>query len=278
MKKKWIMKKKLARFFGRNFFNFKGKFKLIKFIYSSDKFGHVNSGEKFVTDYYGFKYEGITSNYIDWGVYFFEGLERGLINYFFHELNKNTFDYFLDIGAGSGTISLPFCKYNNLKIICFEPLEYSYKKLTNNYKINEQKKFHEFHNIALSNKEETGEISYSKFHDNPGTASIIENKIKNPYDISKQIVNLNTLDNIYNFKDKKIILKIDVERYEDYVIDGGLNLLKNNQILMYIETSNHNLIKKLKSLNFDIFFPKFFYDKYSFSPNLLENHVIAKNY
>ena len=55
-------------------------------------------------------------------------------------------------------------------------------------------------------------------------------------------------------------------------------MLKNNHILMYIETLNKDLIQKLISLNFNVFFPKFYYDKYNFQKNQVGSHVIFKNY
>ena len=145
------MKKKIAKILGRKFPYFKGKDKIIRFLYSPDRI--LNSGEKFNTDYFGKKYEGITSNFIDWGVYFYGGLEKGLVNYIKTEISQ--FRYFFDIGSNSGSISLPFCDEDNLKIICFEPLEYSYKKLIRNFQINKVFEKHIFHKIALSN--ETGE-------------------------------------------------------------------------------------------------------------------------
>ena len=82
----------------------------MRFLYSPDKFKNLHVGEKFVTNYYGLKYDGITSNYIDWGVLFYEGLERALVNYLIEANAKENFDYFFDIGANSGTLSLPIAK------------------------------------------------------------------------------------------------------------------------------------------------------------------------
>ena len=273
-----MIKKKIARFIGRNIGSFKGKDKIIRFLYNPSKFGNIHMGEKFVTDYFGLKYEGITSNYIDWGVYFYEGLERGLIKYFFNEIQKNSFNYFIDIGANSGTLSLPFSKSNNLKIVCFEPLKYNFAKLINNYKINNLDKFHQFHQIALSNKKGVSNIYFSDVEDNIGTTSLTQDLKKNFLDTDVEKVNLDILDNLYNFKNKNIIIKIDVEGHEKLVIEGALNMVKNNHILMYIETLNKDLIQKLISLNFNVFFPKFYYNKYSFEKNQIDNHVILKNY
>ena len=109
-----ILNRNIARFVGRNLPAFKGKDKIIRFFYHPNKFKNLHKGKKFITNYFGLKYEGITSNFIDWGVYFYEGLERGLIRYLFDEIEKKNFDYFIDIGANSGTVSLPFSKYKEI--------------------------------------------------------------------------------------------------------------------------------------------------------------------
>jgi len=145
------MRKIIAKTLGRKLPYFKGKNKIIRILYSPDR--NLNSGEKFITDYFEKKYEGITSNFIDWGVYFCGGLEKGLVNYIKTEISQ--FSYFLDIGGNSGTISLPFCDRKDLKIICFEPLEYSYKKLIRNYEINN-----------LRNKKDKYLLSYSGYASN----------------------------------------------------------------------------------------------------------------
>ena len=69
--------------------------------------------------------------------------------------------YFFDIGANNGTLSLPIAKSKKTKIICFEPLKYSFNKLINNYKINNLYDENVFYNLALSNKKDVSKIYYS---------------------------------------------------------------------------------------------------------------------
>ena len=70
-----ILLKMFARLLWKYFSYFKGKNLLIRLLYNPKKFKDIHSGEKIITDYFGLKYEGITSNYIDWGVYFYGGHE-----------------------------------------------------------------------------------------------------------------------------------------------------------------------------------------------------------
>ena len=268
-----ILNKKIAQFLGRKLPYFRGKNKIIRFLYSPNR--NLKSGEKFVTDYFGKKYEGITSNYIDWGVYFYEGLEKSLINYIKTEISQ--FQYFFDIGSNSGSISLPFVNNKDLKIICFEPLEYSYKKLINNYKLNNVYEKHKFHKIALSDKTTDSYINFSNVHCNIGAASLNYELEPDHYN-SKEKVKLEKLDNLYDFKNKNIFMKIDVEGHEDKLIDGSIKILKNNKVSMYLETKNKNLLNNLKKINFKVTFPIFNEGKLKFSNKKNNNDVILKNY
>ena len=270
------MKKTIAKFLGRNIPYFIGKNKIIRFLYNPKKFKNIYDGEKFIIDYFGLKYEGITSNFIDWGVYFYGGHEKALVKLLNEENNKENFDYFFDIGANSGTLSLSIAKSKKTKIISFEPLKYNFEKLINNYKINNLYEENIFHKIALSNKSGVGIIYYSNTHENIGTSSLLENR--ETKDNLKEEVKLEKMDNLYNFKNKKLIIKIDVESYENFVIKGSLNLLKNNKILMYLETSNKDLLNELKNLGFEIFFYKFIENNYSSSKEQIGKDVVLKNF
>jgi len=267
------MKKVIAQFLGRKLPYFYGKNKIIRTLYSPDR--NLHSGDKFVIDYFGKKYEGITSNFIDWGVYFYCGLERGFVNYIKTEISQ--FQYFFDIGSNSGTISLPFADEKGLKIICFEPLEYSFQKLINNYKLNNVYEKHKFHKIALSDKIGDSYINFSNVLANIGTASLNTEWNSNDFK-SREKIKLEKLDNLYNFKNKNIFIKIDVEGHEDKLIDGSIKILKNNKVLMYLETRNESLLDNLKKMNFKVTFPIFREGKFKFGSKQNNADVILKNY
>jgi hypothetical protein len=55
-------------------------------------------------------------------------------------------------------------------------------------------------------------------------------------------------DGVLKFKKKKIVIKIDVERYENEVLLGIKNLLNNNKILLQIEIFDYNFKKINKFL------------------------------
>ena len=68
IKYKDLALKKTAIFFGKLPF-FRGQDRIVRYFYPPNKFQNLDKGENFTTQYFGFKYKGITSNYIDWGVF-----------------------------------------------------------------------------------------------------------------------------------------------------------------------------------------------------------------
>ena len=194
--------KKTAIFFGKLPF-FRGQDRIVRYFYPPNKFQNLDKGENFTTQYFGFKYKGITSNYIDWGVFFKGGHEKGLINFLKKEISK--FDIFFDIGANSGTLSLPFIFEDKLDIICFEPLTYNYDKLRKNFEINNAPSRHKLFKIGLSNEKGMSKIYFSKTNENAGFASI-DNFFKHQ-NMSIEEIKLNTVDELLKLKTKKLSLK-----------------------------------------------------------------------
>lgn len=268
-----LIKKKLAYTIGNLPF-FRGQDRLVRYFYPPDKFKDLNKGEIFTTNYFGIKYRGITSNYIDWGVYFKGGHEKGLVQFLKKEISK--FDFLLDIGANTGTISLPFIFDENLKIVCFEPLTYSFNKLKENFENNNAPKKHKLYKLAISNCSKTSEIHFSKTNENTGFASI--NNFFKSKNLSTEKIELDTLDNKLKIRNKNIIIKIDVEGHEKEVIEGSMEILKNNKILMYLECRDRDVIEMMKTLGFKAFFFKFKGKKLNFLKNELTQDVILRNF
>ena len=265
--------KKIAVFFGNLPF-FRGQDRIVRYFYPPNKFNNLDKGENFTTQYYGVKYKGITSNYIDWGVYFKGGHEKGLINFLKKEISK--FDIFFDIGANSGTLSLPFIFEDKLDILCFEPLTYSYDKLKENFEINNAPDRHKLFKIALSNKKGMSKIYFSKTNENTGFASI-DNFFKHQ-NMSIEEIKLNTVDELFKIKNKKIFFKIDVEGHEKKVIEGALETLQNNKVLMYIESRDKSVIENLKEKGFKETYFTFKGDKIKFLENKQTQDVLMSNF
>ena len=188
----------------------------------------------------------------------------------------SNFDIYLDIGANSGTLSLPFIFEEKLDIICFEPLSYSFNKLKTNFEINNAPKRHKLINKAISNQTGISNIYFSKINENPGFASI-DNYFDNK-DLSTEKIKLDTIDNLIKVKNKNIIFKIDVEGYEKQVIEGAKNTLKNNNVLMYLECRDKQVIETLKHLNFKALFFNLAGEKINFIENGFSQDVLLKNF
>lgn len=266
------IKLKIGFIIGRYLFDFKGKHLLLKYLNNPYQYQDIGSGEKFIVKYFNVNYQGILSNFIDWGVYFQQGFENALIKIFINEIKKRRIDFFIDIGANSGSISLPLAK--KVKVICFEPMKYNFEKITNNFNINKGLKNYKLYNFGASNQNEIKYIEFSDKDPNIGTASIIRKYKKNN---RKEKIKLKVLDKIIKLKKKNLLIKIDVEGYEDKVLSGIKDLIKNNNVFVYVETKNSKLVKKL-TLKYNVLYPKFWYSKYFFLKKKVGDDLIFKNY
>ena len=70
--------------------------------------------------------------------------------------------------------------------------------------------------------------------------------------VSYEFSNSVRLDDICKIKNKKIAIKIDVERHEQFVIEGGKKFFKDNQIILQVELfddvkkNTELMLKKMK--------------------------------
>jgi len=141
-------------------------------------------------------------------------------------------DRILDIGANIGFHTLYFAELtgNSGNVIAFEPVPHNYSALNFNIGLNNFKHI-TAKNIALSNKNELILIAADVSSPNPGAYNLFD---KNG-DIS---VNCFVGDEIIN-NDRVDFIKIDVEGYESFVIDGLLQTIKNNKPKIIFEYDKH---------------------------------------
>lgn len=161
------------------------------------------------------------------------------INY--HIMNKrlkNSLDIksgniIFDIGAHNGeSIEMFINLKKNIIIHSFEPNDECFKKLEN--------KYNNYKNIVLNNYAVTNKAGKSTFYINnhSTTSSFLKINRKFKYEnfifrnIKKKLVNTCKLDDYC--KEKKIqridLLKIDVQGFEDIVLEGAKNLIKSRRI------------------------------------------------
>ncbi len=207
--------------------------------------------------------------------YFFIKLFRGVLlekeAYGFKKLKKKTNLNIVDIGANDGlSVSFFFSIFRNSNLFIFEPL-----KINKNYLKKNNKNKVKYYNIALGekNSNEIINIPYIKFLSffkiYLYAYSAISNKNKPIYEIN------NSLKTFFNYKKirkkqikikikkfdsfniKPDIIKLDVEEYEDKVINGAKKSINKFKPLLYIERPSKNIIsyllnKKYKMYVFDV--------------------------
>lgn len=209
---------------------------------------------KFIIEFKKIKLQINIKDPIDKEIFFKNAYEEKQTKYLFNIINIEKPDIFLDVGANSGIYSLRISKlFKNLKIFAFEPIPATYKKLLKNIQLNGLKNikaykagisnsFGEKKMIALKRK---GYVQSGGFSFNMPKRKIAKDEV---------IEFHNTIhgDKFLKFKKKKIFIKIDVEGYEENVILGIKNLLRNNKTFIQIEIfkKNYNkinfLLKKYK--------------------------------
>ena len=181
--------------------------------------------------------------------------EHDQVLFFEQKIKEHYITHFLDIGANSGYYSFYIAnKFKDIKIKSFEPNIDPYKKFLKTLEKNCFKNI-EIFNFGLSDKEkETYIRSMKKNNFVHSNSEVIDNlsrfKTKG-FDIKN--ANLKVGDDIMNFKNNNLSIKIDVEGHEIFTLKGLEKILKNNNCLLLIE------IYKEKFTDVDNFLKKFDY-------------------
>jgi FkbM family methyltransferase len=147
--------------------------------------------------------------------------------------------WMIDIGANIGDISFAALNsFNQIKVICFEPVKSTFEILKNRLQPFEDRVF--LNNFALSNSTGECDIHITSHH---GANSIESqsalHKMYNPHvrEVRLEKIKIEELDKICGrLPSNKIdILKIDVEGHELNVLLGGVQFIKNNVDIIIIE-------------------------------------------
>ena len=175
-------------------------------------------------------------------------------------------NYIFDIGANEGqfTKDIRFYGYKN-EIISFEPLKLEFEKLKSNSQNDDN--WSVYKRCAIGNKNNEIEINVSE---NSVSSSVLQIN-KEHCDVSpdsrfidKQTVKQKKLDDIYeelNKREKNCFLKIDVQVYEEQVLEGAKNVISEFKGLLVEvsltdlyegQTSWIEMIDKIQSLGFKI--------------------------
>ncbi len=185
----------------------------------------------------GIPYENIGPTFIDIKEKFLLKLLELLIT----KLNISGELRILDVGAHLGESFLQTiisCREHNLILnyTGFEPNFDSFYFLKNFVKTNTNSKDkNELFNIALSNKNKTGKIFYKE--DFSAASKLKESTFSSSTRSSN--ISCYKLDDIENIKySKNFIFKIDVERHEYELFEGGIEILKEYRPIVILEILN----------------------------------------
>ena len=144
----------------------------------------------------------------------------------------------------------------NLKVYAFEPILNNYSQLYDNKNLNQFDNM-EIFNFALSNIEKDIEM-WVPDKEKTGGYSIYDREDEeiNKYkieEINKSKSKSKIGDNIIKIENKKIAIKIDVERHEFKVLEGLSKIFRQNEILLQIELfkeRQQKIISYLRDKNF----------------------------
>ncbi len=172
-----------------------------------------------------------------------------------------------DIGANEGQFALELRSHSNYKgkIVSFEPLEDPYQKLIKNSL--KDSLWTVAPRGAIGNTNGEIEINVA---DNTASSSILR-MLKSHEDAaphvkcnSKEKVRINKLDTIakdYLSKQSNLFIKVDTQGYEEFVVNGGEETIKNTKVLQlelsFIELYEGQkliveMINKMKDLGFEL--------------------------
>lgn len=189
----------------------------------------------------------------------------------FSAINDLSEPIIFDIGANIGTFTTWMARaFPKGKIYSFEPQRSVFQMLSGNAAINNLYNVYT-HNIALgkeNKKIEFEEPNY--FHKNDyGTFSLIENIISEKTK-NKIVVEIKTLDSFLEYFNipKVHLLKIDVEGMDLDVLIGGVNTIKKNLPVIFIEHSDNrkSILKEIQD----------FLNKFEYSFDIIGNNVLCK--
>jgi len=164
--------------------------------------------------------------------------EDDAIKFLLAEFNKNSFSIFLDIGSNSGYFSFYFAsKFKNLKIIAFEPNLDAFEKFNKTVGKNNFQNIKIF-NQGLSDTNKTIKMITWFKHGYAKTNSIIFEDHHDKKDSKVFSAILKVGDEIINYQNEYICIKIDVEGHEISVLKGLINNLSQNKCLILIEIAD----------------------------------------
>lgn len=167
----------------------------------------------------------------------------------------------LDIGANIGIMTVHLARIKGSDVFSFEPMPNNinaFKRIVNHFKLNNVKLFE----IALGNSEGEAEmvmpvISSVRMQ---GLSHVVHESITENNEGERFKVPLKKLDNLPEItKNPKRIsaIKIDVENFEYFVLDGAREMIKKDKPVVYAELwdneNRYHCFELFKTMNYKTF-------------------------
>ncbi|MCK5284764.1 MAG: FkbM family methyltransferase [Alphaproteobacteria bacterium] len=173
------------------------------------------------------------------------GYEKKQLSYMIEQAKKYSFNAFLDIGTNFGLYSCILGGSNLIpEVHSFECDPRNIYHLYAHLKMNALSEHVTVHDFAVGNTN-NNVIFQMATDDNTGTSHVGKNSKKGSSITIKQ----KSLDSIFDFKNKTLLIKIDVEGYEESVLLGMQDILNNNKCFIQIEILDNNLERVGKLLS-----------------------------
>ena len=160
----------------------------------------------------------------------------------FYWLKEYDFRVIIDIGANEGQFAMKIrTVFPNATIHCFEPLKDAFDKLKLNFE--EDKNFFA-HNFGLGEINEVKEIFHNEYSPSSSLLEMLELHKSNfdyAVETKSETISIARLDDFFPGNiERPLLVKIDVQGYEMFVLNGGSSVINQADIVI-IETSFYPL-------------------------------------
>lgn len=178
------------------------------------------------------------------------------MSFLLHYLNRK--DTFYDIGANVGAYTILASAVSKAKSIAFEPLPSTYDRLIDQIKVNRIDHLVEVKNNGVGNKIDTLEFTnnlncMNKVNTDPNNKNVTK-------------VEVITLDSCYDPKSTSFV-KIDVEGYEKFILEGGINFFSNTKVgALIIELNGSGISFGVQDLELHKMIVSFGFQPISYDP------------
>lgn len=157
-------------------------------------------------------------------------------------VREHNLQYFFDIGANFGLYTVLLSDEAGLaQFHAFEPLPRNVHQLGANLYLNNLDNRVTLYNMALGDR--NGKLDLYVDPHSTGVSTLLPSELhrrQEAYQASLQ-VEARIFDDLFSFADIRALVKMDVEGAELMVLAGMQNFLKNNLVVLQVETTPHTL-------------------------------------